>query len=161
MPLVGPTELSRHLVLPAGREGVHRLVGKGVIERRDDGRYNLDAYLEAYIKYLRERPARGGASAALTKARSELIALRIAKARGELVPASKMQFLASTLSGFSLAVLESLAGSIPQARHDPELRRELQAWTERARRSLADQCERQAASIEASGSAVEIAWGAP
>jgi len=49
-----------------------------------------------------------------------------------------------------------LVGSISKACHDVELHRELEKWVIRATHSLADHMERQTASIEATGKAVEI-----
>ena len=158
--IVGVNELARHLV--CNRETLHHYEEAGIIKREPDGKtYNQDLCREAVLKHLRARPPRGsGASAKLQEARTRLTELRIAKTKHELADVNEtiaaMQFLATS----TVTVLEGLPGTILRAREDRQLRTELEQWVRNARTALADQMDRQAQSLETTGTAAD-SWARP
>src|SRR3954451_23878546 len=86
-PTVSASALALHI--DCSRTYIGKLEAEGVIEKKSDGRYDLDACRTAYLKHLREArklSPRGAADVALQQAKAELVQLRVAERKGTLIP---------------------------------------------------------------------------
>jgi hypothetical protein len=123
---------------------VRKLVEQGVIERKSDGRYDLDACRSKYLAHLRaERKLspKGAADTEFTAAKAELIRIRIAEKKRELVRQSDVDELIDSMMGALLSALSSLpAQAAPVG--DLPMRRRLEQWVFRTRKALATDFER-------------------
>ena len=80
------TQLAKHLDL--SRQRVQQLVDEHVIARLPDGKFDQDACRVAYLRWLRDperRSARTRTDADFVKAKTEMLQLKLAEKRGELV----------------------------------------------------------------------------
>jgi phage terminase Nu1 subunit (DNA packaging protein) len=81
------SEVARHLDLSAQRVG--NMVNDGILKRRSDGSFDLDACRTAYIRWLRAAPQRrqskAPAAARVQEAKARALELRLAKEEGGLI----------------------------------------------------------------------------
>jgi hypothetical protein len=107
--LVNATALARHLCFE--RAYLVKLIDTGVIERRDDGKFDLDENRRRYILHLREERKRSPRSAAdteFTSAKAELIRLRIQEKQRDLIPREEAASDMEELIGLLLTGLSSM-----------------------------------------------------
>jgi phage terminase Nu1 subunit (DNA packaging protein) len=107
--LVSSAALARHFdCVPAY---IRKLVEQGVIERRNDGRFDLDQCRAKYLAHLRAERARSPKSAADTEfasAKAELIRIRIAEKKRDLVRQDQVDELIEDMMGVILPALSSM-----------------------------------------------------
>jgi hypothetical protein len=123
--VVTANSLATHLGMT--RQNVARLTAEAVIEQRSDGCYNQTASRLRYIKHLREvhrRSPRIEADAALAKAKTEMLALRLAEKRRELVPKAVFDAMIDEFAGL---VLTHLSGMAARCSNDLVVRRKIGA----------------------------------
>jgi hypothetical protein len=102
--------LATHLGMT--RQNVARLTAEAVIEQRSDGCYDQTASRLRYIKHLRseqKRSPRSEADAAFQRAKAELMKLRIAEKRGQLMLVSEHNALLDEIAGLVLSRLSGFA----------------------------------------------------
>ena len=107
--LVSASKMARHLGFE--RTNLDRLISQGVIERQGDGRFDLDATRLAYLKHLREArrvSPRSEADASFQRAKAELIQIRIAERKKELMLASEAYAMVDEMAGMFLTALSGL-----------------------------------------------------
>jgi hypothetical protein len=123
-------------------------VQKGVIERRPDGLFDQDVSRWKYLTHLRERKSspRATADAEFAKAKTEWLALRIAKHKREHVLASEADAVLEEAVGITLKHI----ASIPALLYLTDLagRRRAEAVILRVRQAIADECQRRADEYE-------------
>ena len=88
-----------------------KLLAQGVIERQD-GKYDLDATRLAYIRHLREArklSPRSEADAEFQRSKSELIQLRIAEKKRQLIDAEETYAMVDELVGLFISRLSGFA----------------------------------------------------
>jgi hypothetical protein len=111
-PVTG-AKLAAHLGMT--RQSVEELAMRGVIERRPDGQFNQDACRLAYLRHLRDaarRSARTQADAEHVSAKAELLRLRIAEKKRELMPVTETEAFIEELVGLMLTHLSGMAARI-------------------------------------------------
>jgi hypothetical protein len=111
--LVSASKMARHLGFE--RTNLDRLISQGVIERQGDGRFDLDATRLAYIKHLREerrRSPRSEADVEFQRAKAELIQIRIAERKKELMLASEYYETIDEIHGLFMTALSGLPAKI-------------------------------------------------
>ena len=99
---VNATALALHL--DCGRTYIHKLEAEGVIQRQGDG-FPLDQSRVAYLRFLRrerKQSPRGEADTDLQRAKSELIRVRIAEKKRELVRRDNVDALIDGIAGVVL-----------------------------------------------------------
>jgi hypothetical protein len=144
MAVVSASEMARHLDVT--REQLNRLTSQGVIERRGDKKFDVDANRLKYIRHLRQKPTQ---ASALIEARTKLTELRTAKLRNELMDVRACQsYLVTT---FVEPMLSGLA-AIPSAfcGRDLKERRRLEAMINKVRNDTCDRCDREADALKKS-----------
>lgn len=107
--MVSATMMAQHLCFE--RPNLTRLNGLGVIEKRPDGRFDLDATRIAYIKHLREerkRSPRGEADAELIKVKTEMLQTRLMEKKRDLIPREEATSDMEELIGLLLTGLSSM-----------------------------------------------------
>jgi len=103
------TELAKHLDL--SRQRVQQLVDEHVIARLSNGRIDQDDCRVRYLRWLRDperRSARTQAVADFVKAKTEILQLKLAEKRGELVRQSDVDALIDELVGVTLTAMSSM-----------------------------------------------------
>jgi hypothetical protein len=111
--LVSATQMARHLCFE--RPMLDKLVAQGVIERQGDGRYALDDTRCRYIRHLREvrkLTPRTQAHVSFQQAKAELIQIRIAERKKELMLASECYETLDEMHGLFMTALSSLPAKI-------------------------------------------------
>ena len=112
------------------RSYVETLAQQGVIERRTvDGLFDMDQSRLRYIAHLRSeraRSPRSTADAEHTAAKTEMLRLKLAVQRRELVRQSDVDDLISQIAGITLTALSSMPSCAPVG--DLATRRKLEAW---------------------------------
>ncbi|MFZ0852419.1 MAG: hypothetical protein WAO08_24840 [Hyphomicrobiaceae bacterium] len=106
---VTATQLGKHLDL--SRQRVQQLVDEYVIARLPDGRFDLDDSRVRYLRWLRDperRSVRTQADAEHVKAKTEMLQLKLAEKRGELVRQSDVDALIDDLVGVTLTAMSSM-----------------------------------------------------
>ena len=106
---VSSSVLGRHLDLTYQR--VLQLADEHVIERLPSGRFNMDDARLRYIRWLRDperRSARAQADAEHVKAKTEMLQLKLAEKRRELVRQSDVDALIDELVGVTLTAMSSM-----------------------------------------------------
>jgi hypothetical protein len=101
-----------------------KLVSQGVLKQRPDGKFDLDANRRAYIEFLREArklSPRGEADAEFQRSKSELIKIRIAEKKRQLIMASEAYEMIDEMHGMFMAALSGLPARI--AGRDLSMRR--------------------------------------
>ena len=143
---VGVNELARHLF--TNREGIARLVEKGVLTRPEDGRYDLDECRRAYIEHLRTRPAAGATRVELDKLKAQQARLRIERETHSLVRRTEFDDAWTYVIG----VLTSKLVAVPnRCSRDIEMRRTIEREIGEARNEAADEFARQSDALEQTG----------
>lgn len=107
--LVSATALGAHLGMT--RQSVAKLTLEGIIERRGDG-YDRDACRLRYIAHIREerrRSPRAAADAEFALAKAELVRMRIAEKKRELIPQEEAFGQMEQLVGLFLTGLSGFA----------------------------------------------------
>jgi|SRR6185295_16672200 phage terminase Nu1 subunit (DNA packaging protein) len=90
---------------------VQQLVDEHVIARLPNGKFDQDACRVAYLRWLRDperRSARTRADADFVKAKTEMMQLKLAEKRGELVCQSDVDALIDELMGITLTAMSSM-----------------------------------------------------
>jgi hypothetical protein len=106
---VPATKLARHLDLTHQR--IHQLVDEHVIVQLPDGRFDMDDARIRYVRWLRDperRSARTQADAEHVKAKTEMLQLKLAEKRRELVRQSDVDALIDELVGVTLTAMSSM-----------------------------------------------------
>jgi hypothetical protein len=104
---VSASALAQHL--DCSRTYVAKLEAEGVIRRQGDG-FPLDASRVAYLRFLRrQRSPRSEADADFQRAKSELIRVRIAEKKRELIPRKEAAGDMEELVGLFLTGLSGLS----------------------------------------------------
>jgi hypothetical protein len=91
------------------------LVSQGVLKQRPDRKFDLDANRRAYIEFLREarkRSPKSEADSAFTQAKAELLQIRIAERKKELMLASECYEMQDEMFGLFMTALSSLPAKI-------------------------------------------------
>ena len=139
---VSASALAQHL--DCSRTYISKLEAEGVIHRQGDG-FLLDQNRVAYLRYLRRekrQSPRSEADADFQRAKSELIRLRVAEKRRELMPTSEHNAFVDELAGLLLTKLSGLPARVAGA--DLALRRKAEAVVFELRTEIADACQRRA-----------------
>ena len=91
------------------------LVSQGVLKQRPDGKFDLDANRRAYIEFLREarkRSPKSEADSAFTQAKAELLQIRIAEKKRQLMLTSEVDEMIDEIHGLFMTALSSLPAKI-------------------------------------------------
>jgi hypothetical protein len=107
--LVTASALATHLCCV--RPYINKLVDQGVIERRDDGKFDQDVCRAKYLTHLRaerRQSPRSAADAEFTAAKAELIRIRIAEKKRELVRQDEVDALIEGMLGTVLTAMSSM-----------------------------------------------------
>jgi len=105
---VSASALAQHL--DCSRAYVGKLESEGVVRRTTDG-YPLDEARVSYIRFLRrdrKRTPRHDADAKYTRAKTEMLQLKLAEKRGELIRQSDVDALIDQLLGITLTAMSSM-----------------------------------------------------
>lgn len=100
--------LAQHL--DCSRAYLGKLESEGVVRRTTDG-YPLDEARVSYIRFLRrnrKRTPRHDADAEYTRAKTEMLQLKLAEKRGELIRQSDVDALIDQLLGITLTAMSSM-----------------------------------------------------
>ena len=119
---VTATALGKHLDLTIQR--IKQLANEGVIEQLPNGRYAQDACRIAYLRWLRapeRRTQRSKVDSDFTKAKTELIAIRVAEKKRELMMTEEALADMEQLIGIVLTEMSSMPALIGGS--DLQLRR--------------------------------------
>ena len=103
------TQLAKHLDL--SRQRVQQLVDEHVIERLPNGNFDQDDCRVSYLRWLRDPERRSAwtqADADFVKAKTEMLQLKLAEKRGELVRQSDVDALIDQLVGITLTAMSSM-----------------------------------------------------
>ena len=141
--VVTANSLATHL--GCTRQNIARLTAEAVIEQRSDGCYDQSASRLKYIKHLRaehRRSLRSEADADFQRAKAELIRLRVAKERRELMPVADHNSLLDSFAGIVLTKLCGLPARVAGA--DLGARRKAEAVIFELRTELANACQQRA-----------------
>jgi len=146
---VSATKLGEHLDL--SRQRIASLVSEGVIERRPDGRFNLDGNRVAYIRWLRSperRSVRSEAASEFQREKARFLALKIAQLEGRLIEYAEAEAAIDFLMGTVLSEL----GSLPvRVTRDLTLRQVIETEVLAIRHRLADAADAKRAAVTAEG----------
>jgi hypothetical protein len=137
---VSASALALHL--DCSRAYIGKLEAEGVIQRQGDG-FNLDQSRVAYLRYLRRQrrqSPRSEADADFQRAKSELIKLRIAERKRELMPTAEHNAFVDDLAGILLTKLGGLPARVAGA--DLAMRRKAEAVVFELRREIAEACNK-------------------
>jgi hypothetical protein len=141
--IVTANGLATHLGM--SRQNVGRLTAEAVLEQRSDGRYEQTASRLRYIKHLRaehRRSPRSEADAAHASAKAEMLQLRIAKEKRELMHVAEHNEFVDKCIGMILTRIGGLPALIGGA--DLAVRRKVEGVIFQLRVEIADECQRQA-----------------
>lgn len=118
---------------------IRKLVEQGVIEKKSDGRYDLDQCRSKYLAHLRaERKLspKGAADTEFTAAKAELIRIRVMEKKRELVKQSDVDELIDGIAGVLLSTLSMMPAQCAPV-GDLPMRRRLEQWVFQTRKALA------------------------
>jgi hypothetical protein len=107
--IVTANGLATHLGMT--RQNVARLTAEAIIEQRSDGCYDETASRLKYIRHLREqqrRSPRVEADAALAKAKTEMLLLRLMEKRRELMKVDEVFEMIDGMVGVMLTAMSSM-----------------------------------------------------
>ena len=91
------------------------LVSQGVLKQRPDGKFPIDDNRRAYLEFLREarkRSPKSEADSAFTQAKAELLQIRIAERKKELMMASECYEMLDEVHGLFMTHLSALPAKI-------------------------------------------------
>jgi hypothetical protein len=134
--------LAQHL--DCSRAYVGKLQAEGVIQRQGAG-FPLDQSRVAYLRYLRRerrQSPRGEADADFQRAKAELIRIRVAEKKRELMLTSEHNAFVDELAGLVLTKLGGLPARV--AGTDLGARRKAEAVVLEMRREIAEACQQRA-----------------
>ena len=143
---VNATALALHL--DCGRTYIHKLEAEGVIQRQGDG-FPLDQSRVAYLRFLRrerKQSPRGEADTDLQRAKSELIRVRIAEKKRELVRRDNVDALIDGIAGVVLTHLSSAPARCAPI-GDLAARRNIERVLVEIRTDIANVCQKKADEI--------------
>jgi hypothetical protein len=135
---VSASSLAQHF--DCSRAYVGRLEAEGVIQRQGEG-FPLDQSRVAYLRFLRRerrQSPRSEANADFQRAKAELIRLRVAEKRRELMPTTEHNALVDQFAGIVLAALGGLPARLAGA--DLAARRKAEAVIFELRREISQAC---------------------
>jgi hypothetical protein len=141
--MASATQMAAHLCFD--RSMLDKLVAQGVLVRRADGRWPVDDTRGRYIRHLREvrrLSPRSAADAEFTKAKAELIAIRIGERKKELMLASECYALQDEMFGLFMTHLSALPAKI--GGRDMTERRKVEKAIFDMRTELANEAEKRA-----------------
>jgi hypothetical protein len=141
--LVAGPVLAVHLDLTPQR--IAQLAEDRIIERRPDGRYDQDDSRLRYLRWLRDparRQVRTEAAAAFVAAKTEMLNLKLAAKRRELVRQSDVDELLEQIAGVTLTHLSGMAARI--AGPDLQLRRRIDQVVHETRVAIAQAASKMA-----------------
>ena len=98
-----------HLCLD--RAYLTKLVSQGTLPQRPDGQFDLDSARRAYIEFLRterKRSPKSEADSAFTQAKAELLQIKIAEKKRDLIPREEAAGDMEELIGLFLSGLGSM-----------------------------------------------------
>ena len=130
-----------------------RLERDGIVTRKDRNLWPLRTTINAIVTHLRResrRGPRGEADVRLVNARAQALELRTKREANELVPADEFMTIIDSAFGLFVSHLGSVAA---RCTRDTELRRKIDWEINAARQAIADECDRQAEAVKASGKA--------
>ena len=136
--LVSGNALATHLGMT--RQAVAWLTAQAIIERRADGRYDLDQSRLKYIAHLRSdarRSPRTQADADHVKVKTEMLQVKLMEKRRELVRRDQANTLLDTICG---VVLTHLSGMAARCSRDMLVRRNIDAVVLQVRTEMAEVC---------------------
>ena len=110
---VTATALAKHLDLSQQR--ITQLADEHIIERLPDRRFDLDACRVRYIRWLRDperRTAKSKADQEFTQAKAELIRIRIAEKKRDLILYSEAEETGDKMIGIVLTKLSGLSARV-------------------------------------------------
>jgi hypothetical protein len=142
--VVTPNSLATHLGMT--RQNVARLVAEAVLVQRSDGAFDQTANRLRYIKRLREQhrhTPRSQADTAHLAVKTEMLQLRLAQQKRELVKQSDVDELIDDIMGILLTALSSMPAQCAPL-GDLATRRRLEAWVFKTRTELANVAQRKA-----------------
>ncbi len=122
------------------RQHVDQLTAQGVIERRADGKFDLDVSRLKYLAHLRSperRSARAEAAAKHAEAKTQLLHIRIEEKQRKLVRRDDVNELLDAMCGM---VLTHLSGMSARCSRDLTVRRNIDAVVDQVRREMAAAC---------------------
>ena len=125
-----------------------KLVADNVIERRPDGKFDLDAVRISYIRHLRLARRTSPAIAAQAEfaaAKARDLQIKNALREGKLMETEEAIAIIDELMGIMLAALSGLAARVTR---DVEIRRAIEAEIFNLRQELAAKCAKRAAELE-------------
>ena len=118
------TQLARHLDL--SRQRIQQLVDEHVIPQLPSGHFEMDTCRVAYLRWLRapeRRVARSQVDTDFTAAKAELIRLRVAEKKRELIPLEYARAVEDKAIGVVLTAMAGMAARC--AGSDLQLRRKI------------------------------------
>jgi hypothetical protein len=118
------TQLARHLDL--SRQRIQQLVDEKVIPQLPSGRFDMDTCRVTYLRWLRapeRRATRSQVDADFTAAKAELIRLRVAEKKRELIPLEYARSVEDKAIGVVLTAMAGMAARC--AGNDLQLRRKI------------------------------------
>ena len=131
--------------MDCSRAYVGKLESEGVVRRTTDG-YPLDEARVSYIRFLRrnrKRTPRHDADAEYTRAKTEMLQLKLAEKRGELVRQSDVDALIDELVGVTLTAMSSMPARCAP-RGEPGVRHCIEQVVLEVRREIAARCQQKA-----------------
>ena len=123
---VSAVRMAAHLNMD--RAHLAKLVSQGALKQRADGKFPIDDNRRAYIEFLREarkRSPKSEADFAFTQAKAELLQIRIAERKKELMMASECYGMLDEVHGLFMTHLSGLSAKI--GGRDLSLRRKVEA----------------------------------
>jgi hypothetical protein len=139
--LVSAPALGLHLDLTGER--IRQLAEDGIIERRPDGKFDQDDSRRRYLRWLHDparRTVRSEAAADHLKAKTEMLQIKLAEKRRDLVRRDEANALLDMAVGITLTHLSAWPARI--AGPNLELRRRAEALLIELRRDIANACDR-------------------
>jgi phage terminase Nu1 subunit (DNA packaging protein) len=141
-PSVSATKIAQHLGL--SRTFVERLAGEGVLPRRPDGKFEIDATRLAYLRHLRQARRHSPATAAraaLDAARAREVEVRNAQREKVLIAYEEHLEIVDDMAGVVRTALSSLPA---RASRDLTIRRRIEAAVRDTLQEIADIAGRRA-----------------
>ncbi len=142
--VVTTNSLATHLGMT--RQNVAQLTAQAVIVQRTDGNYDQTANRLRYIKHLREQHRHTPRSAADTehlKAKTEMLQMRLAEKRKELVRQEDVNALIDDICGVMLTAMSSMPAQVASI-GDLATRRRFEKWVFETRTKIADTARQKA-----------------
>jgi hypothetical protein len=134
--------------LGLARPYLDKLVADTIIERRPDGKFDLDAVRISYIRHLRLARRTSPAIAAQAEfaaAKARDLQIKSALREGKLMETEEAIAIIDELMGIMLAALSGLPARVTR---DVEIRRAIEAEIFNLRQELADRCAKRARELE-------------